>query len=120
MFPAFAKSKIFSISPNILIIDKSNKKHMFDLILGIETLAKFGTVLDFQEHTVQIDHAVVPMRPYTSLAQKYNMRVKAFQTEHTYVPSTTGTFARDDPEPIRSDIYQSHVHKRSTLLATSP
>ena len=39
------------------------------------------------------------MRPYTSLAQKSNMRVEAFQTEDVYVPPSTGTFARDHLEP---------------------
>ena len=73
---------------------------MFDLILGIETLAKFGTILDFQERTIQIDHAIVAMRPYTSIARKSNMRVKAFQTDDTYRPLSTGTFARNHPEPI--------------------
>ena len=38
MFSAFTKFKIFSVRPDIVIIDK---EPMFDLILGIEILAKF-------------------------------------------------------------------------------
>ena len=68
--------------------------------LRIETLAKFGTVLNFQEHTIHIDHVVVAMRPYESLASKQNMRVKTFQTEDIHVPPSTGIFARDHVEPI--------------------
>ena len=100
IFPAFSKSKIFSIRPDIFIVDESDEKPMFDLILGIETLANFGTILDFQNNTIQIDHAVVVMRPYKSLAQKSNMRVKAFQTDNMYVTPCAGTFARNHPEPI--------------------
>ena len=48
IFPAFSKSKIFVICPDIVIVDKSDTEPVFDLILGIETLAKFGTVLDLQ------------------------------------------------------------------------
>ena len=73
---------------------------MFNLIVGITTLAKFGTVLDFQEHTTHIDHTVVATRPYTNIAQKSNMCVKAFQTNTIYGPPSTGMFTRNHPEPI--------------------
>ena len=100
MFPAFSKSKIFSIRPDIVIIDESGEEPMFNMILGIETLAKFGTILDLQNGTIQIDHAVVAMKPYKSFARKSNMRVEAFQTDNMYVPPSMGTFARNHLEPI--------------------
>ena len=97
MFLAFSKSKIFAKRPDTVIVDESDGNLMFDLlIVGIETLAKGGTVLGFQEHTIQINHEVIAMRPYTSLAQKYHMRVKAFKTNDMYVPPSTGMFARDN------------------------
>ena len=68
MFPAFSKFKIFSILPDIVIVDKSDEELMFVLILRIETLAKFGSILDFQEGTIQIAHRVVAMRPYKRFA----------------------------------------------------
>ena len=74
---------------------------MFYLILGIEALAKFGTILDFQENTIQINHTTIAMRPYKSLAQKSNLSGKAFQiTPNMYVPNSPSTFARDHLEPI--------------------
>jgi hypothetical protein len=39
-------------------------------------LAKFGTILDFQECTIQIDHAVVPMIPYKHLPVVVNERAE--------------------------------------------
>ena len=99
MFPAFSKSKIFSIRPDIVIFGESDEEPMFDLILDIATLAKCGTILDLQNNTIQIDHAVVAMRPYKSFAQKSDIRVEAFQTDDMYVPLSTGTFARNHPEP---------------------
>jgi hypothetical protein len=101
MFPAFSKSKIFAIRPDIVIIDEKDGEPMFDLILGIETLAKFGTILDFQECTIQIDHAVVPMIPYKHLhKKKFTMLHGAFRTHVMEVPQTPNTFARDHLEPI--------------------
>ena len=57
MFPAFSKSKIFSLRQDTVIIDK---EPMFDLILGIGPLANFGTILDFQDKTIQIEHEIFP------------------------------------------------------------
>ena len=68
---------------------------MFGLILGIEPLAKFGTILDFQKYTIQTDHKVVAMKPYKIVAQRSNMRMEAFQADNMYVPPSTGTFARN-------------------------
>ena len=52
MFPAFSKSKTFLIRPDIVNVDGSDEEPMFDLILGIKTLAKLGTILDFQNSTI--------------------------------------------------------------------
>ena len=65
---------------------------MFGLLFGIETLAKFATVLGFQEYTLQIDHVVIVMRPYQSLARKTNMRVEAFQKDNPCVPNSAVTY----------------------------
>ena len=63
MFPAFSRSKIFSVQADIVIVPESNRDPLFNLILGIDTLAKFDTVLDFKNETVEIDSAVNTMRP---------------------------------------------------------
>ena len=36
---------------------------MFDLILGVETLVKFGVILDFKRKVLTIDHHELTMRP---------------------------------------------------------
>ena len=64
VFPAFSKSKIFSVRPDIVIVDK---EPIIDLILGRETFAEFGTMLDFQDKKLQIDHAKIAMRPLICL-----------------------------------------------------
>ena len=52
IFPAFSKSKLFVIHPAIVIVDKSHEEPMFNLILGIEILVRFGTILDFQNSII--------------------------------------------------------------------
>ena len=43
---------------------------MFGLILGIETLAKSGVVLDFSKKVITIDRAKNTMRPTTALREE--------------------------------------------------
>ncbi len=35
---------------------------MYDLILGVKSLANIGAILDFAESTITIDHVKLPMR----------------------------------------------------------
>ena len=72
MFPAFSRSKIFSIQADIVIVPE-NVDPLFNLILDIDTLAKFGTVLDFKNETVEIDSAVNSMRPLIEIRSKINL-----------------------------------------------
>ena len=46
-FPAYSKSKYFSIKPDIIELGNNTEEPMFDFILGVETLANIGVVLDF-------------------------------------------------------------------------
>ena len=62
MCPAFSKSKISSVHPDIFIVDESDGEPMFDLILCVEHVAEFGTVLDFQDKTIQSDNTKITMR----------------------------------------------------------
>ena len=102
IFSAFSKSTIFSVCLDVVIVDKEST---FDLILDIETLAKSGMILDFQDKTIHIDHANIAIRPLHSLGVKSNMHIKAFQTDDVYVPPGTCTgaatsFTRDHLEPM--------------------
>ena len=94
------RNDVFTICRDIVIVDGSDGKSIFNLILGIEILANVCVVLDFQEQTIQIHHTVITMRPYKRLARKGNICVEPFQTDNTYVPNSTGTFTRDHIEPI--------------------
>ena len=42
-------------------------KPVYDLIIGIETMARLGIVLDFKEKAITIDHIKLKMRPLKSL-----------------------------------------------------
>ena len=84
----------------MVIVDKSDREPMIDLILGIGSLAKSWTVLDFQDKTIQIDNAKIAIGPFSSLSRKYNLSKKAFQTHDTYVPNGPSTFTRNHLEPI--------------------
>ena len=86
MFPAFSRSKIFKIKPDIVIIDDNDEGPMFELILGIDTLCKFGCILDFSAKTVEIDGTSIAMRPLKDLRHKLNL--SNFSREYLELIST--------------------------------
>ena len=51
------------MKPDIIVRKNHAKRPMFDLILGIETLVKFGVILDFKRKVLTIDHHELTMRP---------------------------------------------------------
>ena len=40
---------------------------IYDLIIGIESLAKLGAILNFADQSITIDHVVLPMKPHDQL-----------------------------------------------------
>ena len=51
------------MKPDIIVRENHAKRPMFDLILGVETLVKFGVILDFKRKVLTIDHHELTMRP---------------------------------------------------------
>ena len=80
IFPDFSRSKIFSLSPNVVELQTYDKEPMFDLIIGVETLAKFGVVLDFASKVITIDKMQSPMRPINAL-KRLNFDTRFFKEE---------------------------------------
>ena len=47
IFPEFSEFKIMHLKPNIIDIPAKDANHVYDLILGTETLAKLGVIFCF-------------------------------------------------------------------------
>ena len=62
IFPACSRSSIFTVQVNTVIVPESEDP-VFKLILGINTLAKCGTILKFKDKKVKIDQATLSRRP---------------------------------------------------------
>jgi len=68
--PRFSSSKIMSVRPDIQFIDEDQPPPMYDLIIGLETLANWKAILNFEDQTVTIDHVELPMESLQSLSKK--------------------------------------------------
>ena len=55
-FPDFSDSKLFTLKPDIVDIPAEMNKPVYDLIIGVETMAKMNIVLDFAKTEITIDH----------------------------------------------------------------
>ncbi len=49
---------------------------IYDVIIGVKSLANMGAILNFAENTVTIDHVKLPMRPHDKF-----LNIKALNTQ---------------------------------------
>ena len=84
-FPEYSESKRVQIKPHVLECTGKSKP-VYDLILGVQSLANIGCILDFVEMKVTIDKICLPMRPHDSFLDPAKLQA-AFQ-EHLEPKST--------------------------------
>ena len=74
IFPDYSRSKVAKFRPDIVKIPASHPKPIYDLIVGVKSLAHIGTVLNFAKQTVTIDQIELPMRPHDSFMSPKELR----------------------------------------------
>ena len=86
IFPEFSESKVMHLTPDIVDIPEKEAKPAYDLILGTETLAKLGVILDFESKTITIDQCKLNMVSNTSFTDQKS--INAQFKEHLEPAST--------------------------------
>ena len=71
--PRFSKSKVMSVMPDIQFIEEGQPPPVYDLIIGLETLANWKAILNFHDLTLTIDHVELPMQSLDSLGDKHEL-----------------------------------------------
>ena len=66
-FPDYSSSKRIYVQPDIVDVGAEQDAPIYDLILGVETMAKLGIVLDFSNSSITIDDQTLPMKPLKAL-----------------------------------------------------
>ena len=59
-----------SVTLDIQFIEEGNSPPMYDLIIGLETLANWKTILNFHELTLTINHVKLSMQSLGDLSDK--------------------------------------------------
>ena len=60
LFPEFSRSKVAKFRPDIVKVPADHPKPVYDLIIGVKSLAEVGAVLDFRKQQITIDQIVLP------------------------------------------------------------
>jgi hypothetical protein len=60
-FFEYSDSKRYLAEPDIVEYDKNNKPQ-YDLILGVQTMKKYGIILDFKDKMITVDEVKLPMQ----------------------------------------------------------
>ena len=66
-FPEFSRSKKACFRPDIVRIGENEPAPVYDLIVGVKSLANMGVVLDFAAGTLTIDKVTLPMKDVGNL-----------------------------------------------------
>ena len=85
-FPEFSESKLFKLKPDIVDIPPEMNKPVYDLIIGVETMAKMNIVMDFARMEITIDHNKIPMRSTKSFLN--SKALNHFHRDHLEPSST--------------------------------
>ena len=104
-FPEYSKNIFFCVKPDIIVRENHAKRPMFDLILGVETLVKFGVILDFKRKVLTIDHHELTMRPlgaFSNIKKLYRI-AKGSDDLLRISPNITpkSQFPKAPPDPIK-------------------
>ncbi len=59
-FFEYSNRKRYLAVPDIVEYDKNNRPQ-YDLILGVETMKKYGIILDFKDKLITVDEVKLPM-----------------------------------------------------------
>ena len=125
--PKFSISKIMSVRPDIQFIDEDQPPPMYDLIIGLETLAEWKTILNFHDKTVTIDHVELPMQSLQSLNNNpkmlNNLYREATEPAISRVATNRVTQILDAkyekanlPEVVENNCKHLNVQQRNELL----
>ena len=127
ILPKYSDSKLISIRPDIINIPDEMNKPVYDLIIGVETMAKLGIVLDFSKKSIIIDHIELPMKPLKSF--KDSKLLNGFHRDHLEPKSTREATKRTieilDAKYEKANLaeivneYCAHLHSRQQVQLLS-
>ena len=93
LFPEFSQSRIFSCQADVKIVSV-NDNPTYDLIIGIETLGRWKSLLDFCDRVVTLDGLQAPMKSNDELMDRrslYNTYREAIEPKSTKEETTRVT-----------------------------
>jgi hypothetical protein len=70
----YSNSKSYLAEPDIIEYDKNNRPQ-YDLIVGVKTMNRYGTILDFKDKMITVDEVKLPMQNINYLQGSSTLRV---------------------------------------------
>ncbi len=75
-FFEYSNSKRYLAEPDIVEYEyDKNNRPQYDLILGVKTMKKYGTILDFKDKMITVDEVKLPMQNINYLQGSSTLRV---------------------------------------------
>jgi hypothetical protein len=87
-FFEYSDIKWYLVEPDIVKYDKNNKPQ-YDLILGVETIKKYGIIIDFKDKMITIDEVKLPMQNINYLQGSSTLRALRLNHSLAMEPQST-------------------------------
>jgi hypothetical protein len=87
-FFEYSNSKRYLAAPDIVEYDKIYKPR-YDIILGVETMKKYGIIFDFKDKMITIDEVKLPMQNINYLQGSSTLRVLRLNQSLAMEPQST-------------------------------
>jgi hypothetical protein len=114
-----------SVTPDIQFIEEGAQPPMYDLIIGLETLARWKAILNFHDLTVTIDHVELPMQSLGDLSDttlnniykdELEPSISCTETKHATKILDAKYEKANLPEVVEDNCKHPTVTQRNALL----
>ncbi len=81
-FFEYSNSKRYLVEPDIVMCNRNNRPQ-YDLILGVKTMKKYGTILDFKDKMITANEVKLPMQNINYLQGSRTRTLRVLRLNHS-------------------------------------
>ena len=89
IFPEYSHSKRFQVAPDIVYINEGDPEPLYDVIIGTNTMARIGCILDFKNEMITLDEVSLPMRSIGNLQYSKTRKRILANSFYVFEPDST-------------------------------
>ena len=90
-FSEFSSTRVASFKADIVSVTENEPPPIYYLIIGIESLANMGIILDFVGQKLTIDHVTLPMKPHNQFMKFVDLQAQFLTVPQKLISTHSAT-----------------------------